>query len=77
MTSRSVLRRSLDAAKLEGGLKLDGFRRLDRFVKVVEQRLQPVADLQAVVEHELAISPSLDGRRVFDDRRAPKQMSLF
>jgi hypothetical protein len=42
-----------------------------------------VADLQAVVEHELAIASSLDGRSVLDDRpkRRPRsvgqQMSLF
>ena len=81
--SIAVLRRSLDAAKLDGGEKLEGFRRLDRFVKIVEERRQPVADLQAVVEHELAISPSLDGRSVLDDkpvrrgRRVGQQMSLF
>jgi len=81
--SIGVLRRSLDAAKVDGGEKLEGFRRLDRFVKIVEERRQPVADLQAVVEHELAISPSLDGRSVSDDkpvrrrRRVEQQMSLF
>lgn len=78
--SIGVLRRSLDAAKLDGGQKLEGFRRLDRFVKIVQARRQPVAELQAVVKHELAISPSLDGRSVLDDRnprRAPQQMSLF
>jgi len=81
--SIGVLRRSLDAAKVDGGEKLEGFRRLDRFVKIVEERRQPVADLQAVVEHELAISPSLDGRSVLDDkpvrrrRCVEQQMSLF
>jgi hypothetical protein len=81
--SIGVLRRSLDAAKVDGGEKLEGFRRLDRFVKIVEERRQPIADLQAVVEHELAISPSLDGRSVLDDkpvrrrRRTEQQMSLF
>jgi uncharacterized protein len=81
--SIALLRRSLDAAKVDGDEKLEGFRRLDRFVKIVEERRQPVADLQAVVEHELAISPSLDGRSVQDDkpgrsrRRVGQQMSLF
>jgi hypothetical protein len=79
--SIGVLRRSLDAAKVEGGEKLEGFRRLDRFVRIVEQRRQPVADLQEVVEHELAISASLDGRSVQDDRakrrRVGQQLSLF
>jgi uncharacterized protein len=57
--------------------------RLDRFVKIVEDRRQPVAGLAAIVERELAISPSLDGRSVFDDKprrnpvRRSQQMSLF
>ena len=60
--SIAVLRRSLDTAKIDGGEKLGGFRRLDRFVKVVEKRLQPEADFEAVLRHERRISPSLDGR---------------
>jgi hypothetical protein len=62
--SIAVLRRSLDAAKIDGGEKLEGFRRLDRFVRVVEHRLQPEADFEAVLRHERRISPSLDGRTV-------------
>ncbi len=77
-----VLRHSLDRAKLDGGVKLDGFRRLDRFVKVVERELQPEADFDAALAHERAISPSLGGRTVMDDRRpkrAPRsrQLTLF
>jgi hypothetical protein len=62
--SIAVLRRSLDAAKLDGGAKIEGFRRLDRFVKVVETRLEPKADFDAVVKHERAISKSLGGRQM-------------
>jgi hypothetical protein len=72
--SISVLRRSLDAAKLEGNEKIEGFRRLDRFVKVVENRLQPEADFDAVIRHERRISPSLGGRTA---QRAGKQLRLF
>jgi hypothetical protein len=81
--SIGVLRRSIEKAKLDGGVKLEGFRRLDRFVKVVEQEIAPVADFDAVLQHERAISPSLNGRTVMDDRRpsrpkrAPRQMSLW
>ena len=81
--SISVLRRSLDAAKVDGGEKLEGLRRLERFVKVVEERSAPAADLPAVVRHELAISPSLDGRSVGGGKpsqnrnSSPRQMSLF
>ena len=78
--SIAVLRRSLDAAKIDGGQKLDGFRRLDRFVRAVEEKLEPEANLEELVKHEFAISPSLEGRSVYDDksRRKPnRQMSLF
>jgi uncharacterized protein len=71
--SIAVLQRGLDAAKLDGGQKLEGFRRLDRFVKVVEKRLQPEADFDAVIAHERRISPSLNGRTVKMDR----QLSLW
>jgi hypothetical protein len=80
--SIALLRRSLDKAKLDGGAKLEGFRRLDRFVKVVERQIEPEADFDAVLQHERAISPALNGHTVFDDKRpkpkpAPQQMSLW
>ncbi|MDQ6698680.1 MAG: DUF763 domain-containing protein [Acidobacteriota bacterium] len=81
--SIAVLRRGLDAAKLGDPDKTDGFARLDKFVRAVEQRYKPEADFDAIVAHEQAISPALDGRSVFDGRkgrssRAPgKQLSLF
>jgi uncharacterized protein len=80
--SIAVLRRSLERAKLDGGLKLEGFRRLDRFVQVIEDELEPAADFERVLRHERAISPSLDGRTVFDHKRPkaerkPVQLSLW
>jgi uncharacterized protein len=81
--SPAVLRRSLDAAKVGDSEKIDGFKRLDRMVRTVEQRRQPTADLDRVVQHEQAISPSLEGRSVFDDRKKKRptsrttQLSLF
>jgi hypothetical protein len=76
--SIAVLRKSLDIAPVDGGQKIEGFRRLDRFVRTVEERLQPEADLEAVIDQEKEISASLDGRSVFDDRRRKKgQLSLF
>jgi hypothetical protein len=73
--SLNFLRGSLDAARLGDKDKLDGFRRLDRFVRAVETRFDPEADFKAVIAQEEAISPSLDGRSVFDDK--PHQPSLF
>jgi hypothetical protein len=73
--SLDCLRTSLDAAKLGDGDKLDGFQRLERFVRAVETQLKPEADFDAVIAHEKAISRSLDGRSVFDDM--PRQLALF
>ena len=81
--SITVLRRSLDKAHLEGAHKTQGLRRLDQFVRAVEERMQPEANLQALVEHEFAITKSLNGRSVYDDKPRAKtskpasQMSLF
>jgi hypothetical protein len=69
--SLNFLRRSLDAARLGHTDKVDGFKRLDRFVRMVETRLKPEADFKALIRHENAISRSVGGRTVFDDRRRP------
>ena len=65
--SLDFLRNSLDRARVGDREKLDGFRRLDRFVRNVETRLSPEANFDALIAHEKAISASLDGRSVFDD----------
>lgn len=72
--SLAVLRRALDCAKLRDPDKIDGFARLDRLVRTVEQRAEPVADFRRVMEHEHAISPALGGRSVAPK---PAQLSLF
>ena len=64
--SIDVLRRSLDAARIGDTEKIDGMKRLEKFVRVVEQRYSPEANFDAVMAHEHAISPSLGGRSVFD-----------
>jgi hypothetical protein len=73
--SIDVLRRALDAAKVGDREKLDGFGRLDRFVRAVEKHCEPRADFEAAVAHEQKISPSLHGRTVFDKPR--RQLRLF
>lgn len=77
--SIAVLRRSLDAAKLGNTDKRDGMKRLDRFVRAIEKRFSPEADFNAVMAHEHAISKSLDGRTVFDDKPPKRrgQLELF
>ena len=80
--SLGFLRRALGAATLGQTEKLQGFARLDAFTRLVEDRLSPQADVHAAIAHERAVSPSLGGRTVFDDRRlrrhAPaSQLELF
>jgi len=63
-----------DAAGSSGAVefgreKLEALRRLNRFARSVETKLQPQADFDALVAHEHAISPSLDGRTVNDRPR--------
>jgi hypothetical protein len=69
------LRTSLDAAKVGDKEKLEGFQRLERFVRNVETGLSPKADFEALIAHEKTISRSLGGRSVLDDRK--RQGSLF
>ena len=80
--SLNFLRTALDTAKLGGKEKLEGFRRLERFVNTIERNVEPHADFEAAIAHEKAISSSLNGRSVFDDKprrrlTSPKQGSLF
>ncbi len=81
--SLSVLRSALDSAKLGNSEKIDGFRRLDQFVRTVEENFAPEAEFRQIMEHEQAISPSLGGRSVMDDRKQSirtsqsNQLSLF
>ncbi len=82
--SITLLRRSLDAAKLGRSDKLDGFARLDRLTRAVEEGAQPWADFDRVLARERAISAQLNGRTVWDDvkRRKPAppsrgQLALF
>jgi len=78
--SINFLKTSLDAAKVGDKDKIEGFRRLNKFVQMVENRLAPKADFAAALEHERKISPSHGGRSVFDDRPAAhssRQQRLF
>jgi len=84
--SLAVLRRSLEAARLGHTEKTDAFRRLDRLTRQVEQGREPLADFDAVVARERAISPELDGRtaggratgrRAARGKPAADQMDLF
>jgi hypothetical protein len=80
--SIDVLRRSLEASKIDGGEKLESFRRLNHFVETAETQMPTEVDLPSLVAHEMALSPSLGGRSVYDDkprkrRLVPAQMNLF
>jgi hypothetical protein len=73
--SLNILRTSLDTAKLGDKEKLDGFRRLNGFVRAVETELKPRAKFAELVRHEKAISTSLDGHSTC--KVNPRQRSLF
>jgi hypothetical protein len=75
--SISVLQKALDKAKLGDTDRLDGMRRLDQFVRAVEDRHAPQSNLEAAIRHERAHSPEYGGRTVMDDRKPRKQLSLF
>ncbi|MCU1241853.1 MAG: hypothetical protein JWO71_2579 [Candidatus Acidoferrum typicum] len=81
--SISVLRRGLQSAKVGQTEKIEGFRRLDQFVRTVEQTYRPSADFERTLAREHAILPSLGGRTVYADRQRArastqtKQLSLF
>ncbi|HEY6767857.1 MAG TPA: DUF763 domain-containing protein [Candidatus Sulfotelmatobacter sp.] len=78
-----TLRRSLEAAKLGHSEKIEGLRRLDSFVRNVEESNAPRADFPATIAREQELSPSLGGRTVFgrsgrsSAKPAPRQLSLF
>ena len=60
--------------------KLDGMRRLEQFVRAVEERCEPEAQFEAAVQHEQEISASLNGRSVqghASRTRVPTQRPLF
>jgi hypothetical protein len=81
--SLAVLRRSLEAARLGYTEKLEGFKRLDRLTRDVEEQREPFADFDATLAHERTISRSVGGRTVFDDNKPYKrsvqasQLNLF
>jgi len=76
--SIAVLRRALHMARLGHSDKLGGMARLDAFARAIENRREPEADVAATIAHERAISRSLGGRTVFDDRKPRKgQLNLF
>jgi hypothetical protein len=75
-----ILKHSLERAKIGETAKLDGLRRLERFVRTVEQRNTPQADFHKTIAREKAISNSLGGRTVFSrgrSKQGSKQLSLF
>lgn len=79
--SLGVLRRSLESARLGHTAKVDGFRRLDRLTRTVEETGKPFANFDSALAHEREISSSLDGRTVLDDQHSKKdrlgQLNLF
>ena len=75
-----VLRRALDTARVGEMERIEGFRRLDKLTRAVEEGREPVADFRAVVRRERELSAELGGRTVLGEAKAGKrsgQMGLF
>jgi hypothetical protein len=76
-----VMRRSLESAKIGNTDKIDGLRRLDRFVQAVGRSKAPNANFSETVAREREISDSLDGAtggtRPARSQSASRQLSLF
>jgi hypothetical protein len=70
--SISVLRSALDRAKVGDTDKLEGFRRLTRFVEAVERHSVAEVDFPKALAHERRISKDLNGRTV-----SSAQLPLF
>jgi len=62
--SLSILRRSLEAARIGHMEKVEGFKRLDRLIRSMENRLEPQADFDAAIEWERRNSRNFGGRTV-------------
>jgi hypothetical protein len=79
----AVLRRGLDRARVGETDRLDGLKRLDRFVRAIERAADPDVDFDAALNHEHQISAAVGGRTVNDDRpparrpAARRQLRLF
>jgi uncharacterized protein len=76
-----VLRRCLEAARVGNTEKIDGLRRLERFMEAIEHSKAPSADFSETVARERQISSSLDGMTARSQRArsrpATEQLSLF
>jgi hypothetical protein len=73
----AVLKRSLEAARVDHSEKRGALHRLHEFACAIETRLAPDVDFEAAVAHERAIVPALGGRTVFDDvkpKRKPRNV---
>jgi hypothetical protein len=73
--SITILRKALETAKVGDTERLDGFRRLDQFVRRVEEQCSPEANFDEALRHERAHSAEYGGRTVFD--RPKSQLRLF
>lgn len=73
-----ILRRSLHAARIGELEKIQGFSRLDRLTRMVDERLNPAADFASTLAPERAISKSLNGRSAMPHtRRNAGQMGFY
>jgi uncharacterized protein len=72
----TMLRRAVDRAKIGNSDKLSGIRTLSRMSKLIEQNLDPFADVDRVINHERRNSYKYNGMTVFGPAKKPKDELL-
>jgi uncharacterized protein len=71
-----IIRRGLNAANVGQTEKIAAFKRLDGFVRLIEEQREPRAHFSEIIAHEHAISESIGGRTVFDNRKNQSRRTL-
>src|SRR5437660_326566 len=72
-----VLGAALRKAKLGDTERLNGFKRLHAFTRMVEETFDPCADLEKTIAKECADSAGHGGRSVFGWEKHPTQLKLW
>jgi len=73
----AVLGTALGKAKLGDTDRLNGFKRLHAFTRMVEDTFDPCADLDTTIAKECAESASHGGRSIFGWEKPPTQLPLW
>ena len=73
----AVLGAALRTAKLGETERLNGFKRLHAFTRMVEDTCEPCADLDETIAKECGESAGHGGRSIFGWEKHPRQLTLW